>query len=71
MAYYVICPDCGAHNDPGEKCDCHDANATELYFIVKELYPEARTNREIFIKACVAKVITNEEREMLQQHYRD
>ena len=22
MAYYHTCPDCGAHLDPGEKCDC-------------------------------------------------
>lgn len=22
MAYYRICPDCGARLDPGEKCDC-------------------------------------------------
>ena len=22
MAYYRVCPDCGAHLDPGEKCDC-------------------------------------------------
>lgn len=24
MAYYRICPDCGAHLDPGEHCDCRD-----------------------------------------------
>lgn len=24
MAYYNICPDCGAHLDPGESCDCQD-----------------------------------------------
>lgn len=23
--YYDICPDCGAHLDPGEKCDCEKA----------------------------------------------
>lgn len=22
MVYYKICPHCGAHLDPGEKCDC-------------------------------------------------
>lgn len=22
MAYYKICPDCGATLDPGESCDC-------------------------------------------------
>ncbi len=24
MAYYNICPDCGAYLDPGEPCDCKD-----------------------------------------------
>ena len=22
--YYRICPHCGAHLDPGERCDCQD-----------------------------------------------
>lgn len=22
--YYNICPKCGAHLDPGERCDCED-----------------------------------------------
>lgn len=24
MAYYNICPKCGAHLDPGEPCDCEE-----------------------------------------------
>ncbi len=24
MMYYRTCPDCGAHLDPDERCDCHD-----------------------------------------------
>ena len=24
MPYYHICPQCGAHLDPGERCDCED-----------------------------------------------
>ena len=24
MSYYRTCPDCGAHLDPGERCDCKD-----------------------------------------------
>lgn len=24
MSYYNTCPDCGAHLDPGERCDCRD-----------------------------------------------
>lgn len=23
--YYAVCPDCGAHLDPGERCDCEEA----------------------------------------------
>ncbi len=22
MAYYRVCPNCGCHLDPGERCDC-------------------------------------------------
>lgn len=24
MPYYNTCPYCGAHLDPGERCDCQD-----------------------------------------------
>ena len=24
MAQYITCPDCGAHLDHGEKCDCKE-----------------------------------------------
>lgn len=24
MAFYNVCPYCGAHLDPGERCDCKD-----------------------------------------------
>lgn len=24
MPYYWTCPNCGAHLDPGEKCDCNN-----------------------------------------------
>ena len=27
---YKICPDCGAHLDPGESCDCHKERAALL-----------------------------------------
>lgn len=25
MSYYKTCPECGAHLDPGEMCNCHKA----------------------------------------------
>lgn len=24
LAFYRICPDCGAYLDPGEQCSCHE-----------------------------------------------
>ena len=24
VAYYNVCPDCGAHLEPGEHCDCKE-----------------------------------------------
>ena len=30
MAFFRICPDCGAHLDPGESCDCREIKAKEL-----------------------------------------
>lgn len=24
MSYYNTCPECGAHLDPGEECDCRE-----------------------------------------------
>lgn len=30
MSYYRTCPDCGAHLDPGEICDCKDAEGARV-----------------------------------------
>jgi len=27
--YYHTCPCCGANLDPGERCDCEDANESQ------------------------------------------
>lgn len=32
--YFTVCPYCGAHLDPGERCDCKESRA--IY--AKELY---------------------------------
>ena len=30
MAFYRICPDCGAYLDPGEQCSCHEEHLIEM-----------------------------------------
>lgn len=44
MAYYHICPDCGATLDPGEPCDCQKGlpfvTVPDDYGTHKELYEE-------------------------------
>lgn len=30
MAFYRICPDCGAYLDPGERCSCHEECLIEM-----------------------------------------
>ena len=29
MSVYTVCPNCGAHLDPGERCDCEDPDEEE------------------------------------------
>lgn len=29
MSFYKICPHCGGHLDPGEKCDCQEQEEQE------------------------------------------
>lgn len=29
MPYFSTCPLCGAHLDPGERCDCEDAEQAQ------------------------------------------
>lgn len=47
MSYFRTCPHCGAHLDPGERCDCltHQVCAE-----AREAFPErftGKTNQEI------------------------
>lgn len=30
MSYYRTCPDCGAHLDPGEICDCKETEGARV-----------------------------------------
>lgn len=60
MNYYRTCPHCGAHLDPGEKCDCltHQVCAE-----AREVFPErfaGKTDREIVKE--IAEVVHKAER---------
>ena len=41
MAVYKVCPYCGAHLDPGERCDCKEQQGERQSAAEKE--QEART----------------------------
>ena len=38
MAFYRICPDCGAYLDPGEQCSCHEERLIEMERKEKQLH---------------------------------
>lgn len=52
MSYFNICPDCGSHLDPGEKCDCKNEKAREqevrMNFFNKYLMAEKQTGQLAF-----------------------
>ena len=40
MAYFNVCPECGANLDPGEKCDCdrnHERNIKKFACLLVEV----------------------------------
>lgn len=41
MPYYKTCPDCGAHLDPGERCDCKDDTKEDCTNVGNEIKIEA------------------------------
>lgn len=42
MAYFNICPDCGCHLDPGERCDCEEEAFKRQEFFRKNLIVEPK-----------------------------
>ena len=48
MAFYSICPKCGAHLDPGESCDCDEMAEKEKKAGEQMLVMEKGTNQLAF-----------------------
>lgn len=48
MAYYKICPRCGAHLDPGEPCDCEDEKKKREEFFEENLQVVPETGQMAF-----------------------
>ena len=46
MAFYRICPDCGAYLDPGEQCSCHEERLIEMERKEKEKAKEGQSAEE-------------------------
>lgn len=49
MAYYSICPDCGASLDPGEKCTCREERELQQDFFTKHLKMEPGAGQLAFV----------------------
>lgn len=48
MAFYNICPKCGAYLDPNERCDCEDTAEKEKKSVEQMLVMEKGTNQLAF-----------------------
>lgn len=49
MAYYRICPDCGAALDPGEKCECQEEKEKKREFFSQHLKMEPGSRQLTFM----------------------
>lgn len=45
MAFYDICEKCGAHLDPGERCDCEDEQERLSKFYAQRMMANRRTGQ--------------------------
>lgn len=46
--YYLICSECGAHLDPGEKCDCYEEKKKQEEKLRSLLVEEKGSNQITF-----------------------
>jgi hypothetical protein len=75
MAYYHICPDCGAALDPDERCDCQDRKPAAYCFMCsRPLYPEDSSHDQdpayeidghVLCEDCVDKYVRDNCRKVL------
>ena len=49
MAYYRICPDCGATLDPREKCECQEETEKKREFFSQHLKMEPGSRQLTFM----------------------
>lgn len=45
MAYYNVCPDCGAYLDPGEPCDCESEREKQSEFFSQRMRANSKTGQ--------------------------
>lgn len=45
MAYYNICPNCNAHLDPGEKCNCKEPDRKRTEYFANHLKTSSVTGQ--------------------------
>lgn len=49
MAFYDVCKKCGAHLDPGERCDCEDEQERRSEFYAQRMRANRRTGQYTLI----------------------
>lgn len=48
MAYFKVCPGCGGHLDPGEKCSCQRQKGQEREALEKRIRADPATGQLFF-----------------------
>ena len=49
MAYYSVCPKCGCHLDPQEKCDCETEEAEKQDFFSRHIEMSPKSGQLVFV----------------------
>ena len=64
MAFYRICPDCGAYLDPGEQCSCHEECLIEM-----ERKEKAPIVREAVKRLGFREICLDENQDAVRAHF--
>ena len=61
MPYYRTCPYCGAHLDPGERCDCPESQRARIMDLAAQLTVGEKLKLREFLKNILASAANTDE----------